>query len=161
MKRTLVAAVTASLLLVGCGSGRGDDTDTVAQDPEPTTSAPTTEEPAVGTYPDFEPQSYRYTLGVSCFCAGVGTIDITVEDGAVVTAVYAAGGRGAEKGDPVPDFRRLTINDVIAAANDTEADSVIVDWPEGQDYPSSVMIDQIELAIDDEISYTVSDVVVS
>ena len=44
-------------------------------------------------------------------------IDIRVEDGEVTEAVYASDGRGVEKGTDAEEFRRLTINDVIAAAD--------------------------------------------
>ena len=36
---------------------------------------------------------------------------------------------------------------------------VKVEWPEGQDYPSSVFVDQDERMADEEIGYDVSDVV--
>ncbi|HRI96992.1 MAG TPA: DUF6174 domain-containing protein, partial [Nocardioides sp.] len=72
------------------------------------------------------------------------------------------GGRGgAEPGEPADNAFRLTINDIIDRANDTEADKVTVDWPAGQDYPSSVYVDQQKNAADDEIGYTIEGVQVS
>lgn len=168
MTRTLLAALAASLVLVGCGSA---DDDTVATDPttSPTptqTSTPTptpepTADPTVGTYPDFAPEDYSYTLVVSCFCPDAGIpVRVTVVDGAAVEAVYAQRGRGVKKGDPAPDYRRVTIDEVIEAANDTEAETVDVTWPDGQDYPTSVFVDQDKLMADEEVGYSVSDVVV-
>jgi hypothetical protein len=172
MLRTLLAGVAASLVLVGCGSEADDDA--VATDPttspnptEPTTGPTTepteepTEEPTVGSYPDFEPEDYAFTLVVSCFCPDAGTpVRVTVVDGEAVEAVYAQNGRAVKKGDPAPEFRWLTIDEVIEAANDTGADMVKVKWPEGQDYPGSVYVDQDRLTVDEEIGYLVSDVVV-
>ena len=158
LARALPAALL-SLALVGCG---GDNPD-VASDPGPTTSDPTpTAAPTVGTYPAFEPEDYTYTLVLTCFCVGGGTpVDVTVRDGEVAEAVYGADGRGAEAGKPADERLRLTINDVIAAANDTGAASVEVDWPEGQDYPTSVQVDENASTVDDELGYQVSDVEVS
>ena len=173
MKRTplaalgALAALTASLVLVGCGAE--PDEDTVATDPTssptpPDTPVPTegpTEEPTVGTYPDFAPDDYTYTLVTSCFCPDAGApVRVTVVAGDAVEAVYLEDGRGVKKGDPAPEYRRLTIDEVIEAANDTEAAMVKVKWPAGQDYPSSVYVDQDELMVDEEVGYLVSDVVV-
>ena len=68
---------------------------------------------------------------------------------------------GAQAGDPADQSYWLTINDVIDKANDTEADRVTVDWPAGQDYPNSVFVDSKKTMADDEVSYTIADVVVS
>lgn len=155
----LAASVAAlSFLLAACG---GDDD--VATDPGsgPATTEPTAT-PTVGTYPPFEPEDYTYTLVVACFCPGGGTpVDVTVRDGEVVDAVYDGDGRGAEAGTPADEFMWLTINDVIDAANDTEAASVQVEWPTGQDYPTSVHVDEDLNTVDEERGYEISDVVVS
>jgi hypothetical protein len=163
------AALVLPLSLAACGSD--DDGDDVASDPAPTsaTSSPSptepTAEPTVGTYPAFEPTDYTYQLTVSCFCMGAGVpIVVTVVDAEVVGAVYAMddGGRGGTKaGDPADQSFWLTLNDVIDTANDTEAATVTVDWPAGQDYPNSVYVDGEESIADDEVGYTVADVQVS
>lgn len=158
------AAMLLPLSLVACGSGDDD----VATDPAPTsaTGSPSpTAAPTVGTYPAFEPTDYTFELTVSCFCMGAGVpIEVTVEDAEVVGAIYGmgdGGGRGGTKpGDPADQAFWLTINDVIDKANDTEAASVQVDWPEGQDYPSSVYVDGSEQIADDEVGYTIAAVVV-
>lgn len=162
MKILLVAAV-AAFTLVACGS----ESDTrVADDPTatPTSTASATPEPSptVGTYPTYEPTDYTYTLVLSCFCPSAGLpVRVSVEDGEVTDAVYAKGGRGVKKGDPAEEFLRLTINDIIAAANNTGAASVQVTWPAGQDYPTSVFVDQDEMMADEETGYRISDVVVA
>jgi hypothetical protein len=150
-----VAAVLLLLSLTGCGSD-GDD-HSVVSDPAPTA------EPTVGSYPAFEPTDYTFELSVSCFCAGAGVpIEVTVADAEVVGAVYGMdGGRGgATSGDPADKSFWLTIDDIIDKANDTEADLVEVDWPDGQDYPNSVYVDTSRTVADDEVHYTVADVAV-
>lgn len=164
-----LAALTLPVALSACGSDdAGDDT---ASDPAPTTAASTpteapspTASPTVGTYPEFAPTDYSYTLAVQCFCLyGGAPIEVTVEDGEVTEAVYGedqdTSGRGAPTpGDPVDESLRLTINDVIAQANDTTAEKVTVDWPAGQDHPDEVRVDGSKGVADDEAVYTISDV---
>ncbi|MCW2767116.1 MAG: hypothetical protein JWO11_3075 [Nocardioides sp.] len=158
----LVTAV-ACLALAGCGDDPAGGTGTeVGGSPSATTSPSPTAEPTVGSYPHFEPKDYSYTLRVSCFCLAAGVpIRITVEGGDVTDAVYAESGRGVKAGEPVDVFRRVSINEVIDAANDTGAASVDVTWPDGQGYPSSVYVDQATNTMDEEVGYEVSDVSVA
>jgi hypothetical protein len=171
--RTLALSFAALLLpvsLAACGSS--DDGDDVATDPAPTTatSTPTpspTAAPTVGTYPEFEPTDYTFELSISCFCVGAGApVVVTVADGEVASAVYAvdqSGGRDGDlqAGDPAEQMFWMTINDVIEQANDTEADKVTVDWPDGQDYPNSVYVDGHKTMADDETGYTIANVEVA
>ncbi|WP_346384311.1 DUF6174 domain-containing protein [Nocardioides sp.] len=157
----MLVATVACLALAACGN---DSDPGTATDPggSSSTSPTPTAEPTVGSYPAFEPTDYSYSLSVSCFCADAGVpIRVTVEHGDVTAAVYAEGGRGVKQGDPVEKYRWLSINDVIDAANDTGAASVDVTWPDGQDYPSSVYVDQDKNAMDEEVGYQVSDVAVT
>jgi hypothetical protein len=160
------AALIVPLSLAACGSS--DDGDDVATDPAPTTATSTpspTAEPTVGTYPEFAPTDYTFELTVSCFCAGGGTpIKVTVAEADVVGAIYttdSTGRGGAQAGDTADNSYWLTINDIIDKANDTKADRVDVDWPAGQDYPTSVYVDSEKTMADEEVSYTIGNVVVS
>jgi hypothetical protein len=157
--RVLAAAVLAALALSGCG---GDDTATDASDPGggDTASESPTDTPTTGSYPEFGPDDYDFTLLVTCFCPDAGVpIRVTVEGGEVAEAVFARGGRGFERGDSVHDHRALTIDDIIDELNgSTNAAEVRVEWPEGQDYPSEVSIDQSKRMVDEEIGYSISDV---
>ncbi len=158
--RTLLLAAATATVLTACGPLSGGSG--VARDPGPTTAPPTsqpTASPTVGTYPTYAPLDYTYTLRIACFCADTGTpIRITVADGRVVDALYAKSGPGHHGGDRAPGLWRVTLNDVIAAANDTSAAKVEVTWPSGQDYPDSVFVDPDALTMDEEIGYTVSQV---
>ena len=162
MKIVLSAAATLAALSVVVGCGGDEDGDATATDPssETSTSAPAAE-PTVGTYPEFEPDDYTYVLEQICFCPLTGPVEVTVEDGEVTSAVITKGGRGIAKGRDAPDYLRITIDDVIARANDTDAASVEVSWPDGQEWPDRVSVDKVEMATDDEITYLVRDVQVS
>jgi len=159
MKILLGAAATALALAAFAGCS-GDDDSPTAKDPatkSPATSE-TTEPPTVGSYPELEATDYTFVLEQQCYCPLAGPVKVTVEDGAVTSAVIAKGGNGMKKGSDAPEYLRLSINDVIARANDTEAAKVDVVWPDGQDWPDSVFVDQIENAVDDEVTYVIRDV---
>jgi len=163
---TALATLTLPLALAACS---GDDDNDVVSDPAPTSAtAPTTEptpepttSPTTGTYPPFEPSDYTYQLAVRCFCPDSGTpVDVTVEGGEVTGAVYVEDDErsGSMAGQPAGERYWLTINDIIDEANDSEAEQVTVDWPEGQDYPNQVMVDgHVDMA-DDEVAYGISNV---
>jgi hypothetical protein len=157
--RFLAAGLLSALALSGCaGDDDGDDTATDPGDGGTTTSAPSPEADA-GEYPEFEPEDYSYTLRVSCFCPDAGVpMRITVTDGEVSESVYARSGRGFDKGSAAPDHWAITMNEVIAAANDTDAETVRVDWPEGQDFPNEVYVDQDSRMVDEEIGYVIANV---
>ena len=154
--RVLAAGLLAALALSGCG---GDDTATDPGGGDPAGGSPT-HTPTIGSYPEFEPDDYGYTLLVTCFCPDAGVpMRVTVEDGEVAEAVYAQGGRGFERGEAVPDHRTRTINDIIDEVNGaTDAASVQVEWPPGQEWPSEVWIDRSKRMVDEEIGYSISDV---
>ena len=96
---------------------------------------------------------------VNCFCFGANVpIQVTVTDGVVAEATYAADGAGVKAGEPAAPAFWLTINDVIDAAADTTAARVDVDWPDGQDYPTTVHVDRAVDATDDDVVYTIGGV---
>lgn len=149
-------AVSMGLSLAAC-SGE----DEVARD-EPTA----TTEPAPSSPPDdggFAPSSYSYTLVVSCYCPYAAVpVRVQVEGDSVVDAVFErSGGRGgARKGEQAPELLRLSIEDVLAQAQeaeDADAHEVVVEWPEGSEHPTEVYIDRNEMAVDEEIGYRISD----
>ncbi|KAA1425742.1 DUF6174 domain-containing protein [Nocardioides antri] len=163
MKILLSAAVAALSLTTLAGCSGGDDDGATAEDPASappatTESSDPTDEPTVGTYPELDAESYTYILEQICFCPLTNPVEVTVEDGEVTSAVIARGGQGLKKGSEAPEYLWITINDVIAQANDTDAADVEVDWPEGQEWPSRVAVDKVEMATDDEITYIVRNV---
>ncbi len=161
MKILLSAAAAALALSVLAGCGGDDDDSQTAEDPARTPVAESdstdpSEEPTVGSYPEFDEPDYTFVLEQFCFCPIAGPVKVTVEGGEVTSAVVLKGTRGGmKKGDDAPEYLWKTINDVIDEANDTESAQVDVDWPEGQDWPNSVAVDRIEEAVDDEVTYSV------
>jgi len=158
MSRHLVPLlVGAAVLVAGCGTAaRG----TVAADSPDSASRETpSTHPTAAPWPSYDVADYTYTLRTSCFCADRGVpVTVTVRDGKVTRATYARPGRGHTAGDRAPGWLRVTINDVIDAANTPHAASVRVRWPQGQDYPTSVWVDPDANTADEEIGYTIGDV---
>lgn len=151
-----MAAVLTGALLTACGH-EDDDTarDSASASARAEGGKTGGSEGSTTAWPDFAPTSYVYRLEVLCFCPLVGPLRVTVEDGEVTSAIILG---GEKKGEEAPDFARLTINDVIARANDPQVAEAEVTWPAGQAHPTTVAIDQIERATDDEVTYTIRDV---
>lgn len=132
------------------GTTTGDSTGDPTGDP--------TDDPTTGQWPDFAATDYTYRLEVLCFCPLTGPLRVTVADGEVTSATRLT---KPGKGRQAPDFARLTINDLIAKANDPAIFEAEVTWPAGTDHPTKLTIDQIENAVDDEVTYTISNVQVT
>ena len=166
MKRFLpavVAAVAATLVLTACG-GADDDTATDPAVSSPTPDSPSAQpsaEPAmIGDYTAYPHDDYTYDLEVQCFCPYFGQpVTVTVVGGEVTAAVWAKKSRDHAKGDAVNDeWLRLGINDVLEEAADPSYDKVDVQWPDGADHPDQIAIDKMKNAIDDEITYVITNV---
>lgn len=157
IRRAALPVLTALLALGLSACGHEDDekaADPTSADPTPTVI----DDGGLKTWPEFAPTDYTYRLEVLCFCPMTGPLQVTVADGEVTSATRLT---KPGKGKQAPDFARLSINDIIAKANDAAVFKADVTWPDGADHPSSVAIDQIENATDDEVTYTIKDVVVS
>jgi hypothetical protein len=149
--------------LVACGDQAGStaqdssaaQSETVSQTPSPTAT------PTTGSYPAYPHEDYDYTLTISCYCPSAGDpVRIEVRDGEVASAVYVTKTVEHNAGEAVSfEWQRKTLQEVIDAANDTEADRVKVTWPAGQDYPTHVYVDQMRHAVDEEVAYRVTRVV--
>jgi len=157
----MLAALALAAVLGACG----DSGEQVASDPATSSTSPTSTptpspSPTVGTYPAYPYADYAYTLQIRCFCANVDqAYRITVKGGQVESVTWATAEDGHQVGEPVPDkYLRITLQDIIDNANDTEAAEVKVDWPAGQDYPNSVYVDKSAKIADEETTWLVSDV---
>ena len=159
-----LAVLALLALLGGCGShvaveaagqqGSGSPTPAATRTPDAETAPP-----SGPTWPTYDVEDYTFTLRVLCYCPGAGVpVTVTVTNGTVASAVLARKGSGRPAGAPAPEWQRVTINDVIDAANDIDADTVDVRWPDGQDYPMSVWVDRDTHTIDEEVGYTIHDV---
>jgi hypothetical protein len=154
-----LAALAATALVIALGGCAGED-DVARDQPAPTAEAPPLDAPDDG---GFAPTSYSYTLQVSCYCPFAAVpVRVTVEGDTVVDAVFERGGGrgGATKGEQAPELLRLSIEDVLAQAEEAEqagAHEVTVEWPEDSEHPTEVYIDRNEMAVDEEVGYTLSD----
>ncbi|MEN8614257.1 DUF6174 domain-containing protein [Dehalogenimonas sp. THU2] len=101
--------------------------------------------------------SYDFQLRIGCFCPPDNTrpVDIEVEDGVAISIEYTD-----EPKTVTTDFfqRADTIEklfDIIQDAINTEADSLLVEYDATYGHPTSITIDPIKLAVDEEIAYFV------
>ena len=158
--RAVAAALLTALALTGCGDDGDDGRTATDRSGDHQTETTPSASPTLGSYPSFAPTDYRFTLRVTCFCPDAGVpVRVTVLDGEVSSAVYDQRSAGFDRGEAAPDYRALTINQVIDELNAAvDAESVRVEWPEGQDYPSMVSIDRSARIADEEIGYRISDV---
>lgn len=108
------------------------------------------------------PTSYTFEYRVSCFCPLLGALeplDVEVRDFVVTRAVSIGSGEELSEQElaEVPTIEDLF--DWIADALEAEADEIDVRYDEELGYPRTAFIDRIESAIDDELSFEVSDLV--
>jgi hypothetical protein len=103
-------------------------------------------------------QFYGFTFQRGCFCPPAITRPVRIEvwDGVVVSAV------DPDTGDPLdpPQEGFPTIDDLfdeIQEAIDREADEIQASYDEDFGYPVNVFVDWITNAIDDEMSFQVTD----
>jgi len=160
----LLLAVSLSASLAACGGDADDgqvatDTSPTSAPAEPTPSGPTIA-PEAGSLPDYPYADYSYSLEMRCYCANQDQqYRITVAGGEVTDVTWATEGDGHAVGDPVSDeYARVTIQDVIDKGNDPDAAQVDVEWPAGQDHPSSIYVDQDKMVADEEVTWVISDV---
>lgn len=102
------------------------------------------------------PASYVYVVQRSCFCLTdfVRPIRVEVREGEVVSATYA------DSGEPVtnPDVPIPTVPDlftIIQEALDAGAHSIVATYDGELGYPMDVSIDYLEMAIDEELAFSV------
>jgi hypothetical protein len=96
---------------------------------------------------------YSFTVTRQCFCPFTDPVDVTVADG-VTTAM-------TKDGQPVDPLEVAglprTIQDVFAiVAGSADAADVVVEWDPEFGFPTSIQVDSIENAIDDEFGILVT-----
>lgn len=150
--------LAATALVAGCGGARDGGAQDVGGTPRPSLGTPEPR-PSGAPWPAYDVADYTYTLRTACFCVDGGVaVVVTVLDGVATDAVYAHAGGGHAAGDPAGDWMRVTIDDIVDAANTKDAYQVRVRWPQGQPYPSSVYVDRDANTADEEIGYSIRDV---
>ena len=101
---------------------------------------------------------YRYELTISCFCPFMEVMPVTVEvrDGQIVSLTDV-------NGQPLTEEFRATFEKAatveglfaVAEENLSNADQVEVTYDAQYGFPASIVVDQIKMAVDDEIAYYV------
>ncbi|WP_141014077.1 DUF6174 domain-containing protein [Nocardioides sambongensis] len=154
----LLACLVAALLgLTACGGEESGGAST-ATDPSPAASTAPSTAPADPWTTDaagervFTAEDYTYRLEAICFCPVTGPVEVTVEDGEVASATLV---RGPQKGEDAPDYLHLTVADLLDRAADPSVASAEVEWPADSDWPTSIELDQIARAVDDEVTYRI------
>lgn len=97
------------------------------------------------------PSHYRYVQDEWAFADSVGPVRIEVQDGEIVSAVIV------ETGEPAPDARELTIEDLFDMVQDEidqKPDDITVEYDAELGFPASVDVDPIENAMDDEHGFS-------
>ena len=97
------------------------------------------------------PTHYRYVQDEWAFADSVGPVRIEVQDGEIVSALIV------ETDQPAPESRALTIEDLFDMVQDEidqEPDDITVEYDAELGFPSSVDVDPIENAMDDEHGFS-------
>jgi hypothetical protein len=142
MKKILL--LTLSLILAACTAA----------------STPSEFEKNQGLWNDANISHYRYTLSLSCFCAFMDDMPLTVEvkDDKVVSITS---GKGAVIDSTNPSYEifqnYVPMENLFAQLKSAleEADEVTVGYDATYGFPTSIAIDQIKEATDDELWITV------
>lgn len=106
-----------------------------------------------------KPASYTYAVRHTCFCgqAAIGPVRVTVGPSGVTSRVYVDTSMPVDSAvfDVFPDIDGLF--DVIQQAIEDDAHRIDVTWDETMGYPLDISIDYIELAVDDERGYQITE----
>ncbi len=103
---------------------------------------------------------YRFQLAIGCFCAFRSQMPLTVEikDGQVVSMLDSQGQAVSEFADTFEKYNTVEkLFDTLNSALNGGADKVTVEYNADYGYPQSIDIDYIELAMDDEMGFTISE----
>lgn len=106
---------------------------------------------------------YRYSLFIGCFCPFMEDMPVTVEvNNGEIVSITSGKGIAIDSASPLKEVvdRYSTIDRVFLALKADltgDADDVVVEYDTTYGFPSNVAVDNIKQAMDDEISYQVSD----
>ncbi len=111
-----------------------------------------------GLWSDENITEYTYTLQISCFCPPEITqpVVVRVSQDSILSVVSVASGEPVE-GSLVGNFYTVEdLFDVVQDAIDGEAHELSVTYDADLHYPTSIVIDYDERAIDEELALTAS-----
>lgn len=109
---------------------------------------------------------YAYDYNTSCFCGGIDALParIVIENNVITEVLDIQTGQAKTYGNSTPIIDSLSgtiikkvdeLFDIIEDAR-KDADDLEVTFDETNGFPTLISIDWIEDAVDDEISYTIS-----
>ena len=140
-----IALLILALILTACSAGATTDFDK-----------------NLAKWNDANISHYRYQLFIGCFCPFAGDMPLTIEvkDGEIVSITRFDGNPIIETDPSYGVYESYaTIDRVflkLEADQTGDADEVIVTFDSTYGFPANVAVDNIKEAIDDEISYQVS-----
>ena len=99
--------------------------------------------------------SYVLTLRRACFCAGPFAVEIRVSGATIIRIDVASGQPVPPDMEPyfpdIPGLFELILDEI-----ERPAAAVTVEYDPQRGYPTSINVDQIKNAIDDEYGYTIT-----
>jgi hypothetical protein len=101
-------------------------------------------------------QHYRFNLRIGCMCPWYGQMPLAIEvkDGEAVSIVASNGQNGAPYLETYKKSSTVeALFDVIQSAQKSGADEIKVTYDPTYGFPTSIRIDNIKMAVDDEIGY--------
>jgi hypothetical protein len=146
-----IASLLAMLLTTSCGGG-GDDDGTDASTAQRLAEL----QAQRSNWEAHAAARYVYTLSWFCFCLDRGPYTVTVQSGKVAGAVYLGDGRITASSLVPPKETLTSLFDIAANAISRHAATVNYTLDPRDGYITSLYIDHIKEATDDEITYGAS-----
>lgn len=146
MKRTSILLVGLGALLAACSLLPG-----ASLSPKESALRTLAEHQALWASKNVD--DYTFTITRQCFCPGTDPIEITVVDGVATGATKAGQPAGANDTLGLPKTV-LELFAIVAAQSDAAA--LTVEWDPAFGFPTSIQVDSIANAIDDEFGYLVT-----
>lgn len=101
---------------------------------------------------------YRFELTISCFCPFMDVMPVTVEvKGGQIVSLTDVNGQPLSEEFRASFEKAATVEGLFAVAEEnlSNADQVDVTYDAKYGFPTSIVVDRIKMAVDDEIAYYV------
>lgn len=151
MKTKLIASALAALALSVAGGATATQAvaSPTAADAARTVAMPPLHDDVV--VPGMKVKNYNFTYRISCFCAERPTVTAAVREGKVVRAW-----QGGKRID-INHWKVKSIQEMLREARTSQVNggNIEVKWPKASSHPTSVFIDRIPMAVDDEVYYDI------
>lgn len=101
---------------------------------------------------------YRFELTISCFCPFMDVMPVTVEvKGGQIVSLTDVNGQPLSEEFRASFEKAATVEGLFAVAEEnlSNADQVDITYDAKYGFPTSIVVDRIKMAVDDEIAYYV------